>query len=251
MRRALIVGLLPLLCACASSKKPLVALDHILISVSPNAPERKLLEEAGFRTAPGMNRHEGQGTASITFEFENSFLELIWPDESVSVSPGLERAVEKFRKRSDWRTSGWCPIGIALHHLGPPAALPIATWSVAPKWMEPGTAIEMLTPRDDTKSPSISVHPHAVSDDPALDVSRSELRAAGAMRQPNGVKRITAARLLMPPDYQPTEAVKFLEASRVLTAGRSDGWAIELTFDGGSQGKERDFRPQLPLRIHY
>lgn len=228
-----------------------VELDHILLHVSPNARERAALEQAGFRAAPNVNRHEGQGSASITFEFENSFLELVWRDKDVSVAQGLERAAEKFAKRSDWRASGWSPIGIALHRVGVRKPLPVATWSVTAPWMDPGTSLEMLTPRDDERSPSISIHPHAVRDNPALDLVRADLRAAGAMTQPNGVRRITAVKLLAPPQYTPIDAVRLLERDKVLTLGAASEWAVELTFDGGAQKKERDFRPQLPLVVKY
>ena len=249
-RPAWYVALL-MLCACASSGTRQVGLDHVILHVQPGAPERAALERAGFRVAPEVNRHEGQGTASITFEFENSFLELLWPDTDVSVNAGLEKAFAKFQNKSNWRTTGACPITFALHRVGPARPLPVATWSVTAPWMDPGTAMEMLTPRDDAKSPSISIHPHAVSDVPALDTMRQSLRAAGALTHPIGVQRITAVRLLAPPQYTPTDALRYLEKERVLTLDRSEEWTVELTFDGGAKKKERDFRPELPLRIRY
>ena|ERR1043166_9457939 len=250
--RKISIALLFAFCACASSHKAPVGLDHFLISVERDAPERAVLEQAGFKAAPFLNEHEGQGTASITFEFENSYLELVWPDDQrVPVAPGLERAYEKFKNRSAWRTSGWSPIGLALHRVGPVVPLPVPSWSVTAPWMDPGTSLEMLVARDDTKSPSVSVHPGAVSDDPALDVSRRHLRAAGAMNQPNGVKRVTAARIIMPSGYEPVAALTYLQSQRVLALDRGDTWTLELTFDRGAQGKVRDFRPTLPLRVIY
>ena len=59
----------------------------------------------------------------------------------------------------NWRTSGWCPIGIGLHRSGPATPLPFPTWTIAPDWMPKGTAIEILTARDDTKSPSFFIEP--------------------------------------------------------------------------------------------
>jgi hypothetical protein len=83
-----------------------IEFDHIWIMVSPNAPERAALQSAGFRISPDINRHDGQGTASITVEFQNAFLELMWPDSKVPVAPDLGRAAEKFRQRMLWRSSG-------------------------------------------------------------------------------------------------------------------------------------------------
>src|SRR5713101_3911038 len=71
--------------------EPQIEFDHVWIMVSPNAPERAALQRAGLQISPDINRHDGQGTASITIEFENAFLELMWPDSTVAVRPGLER----------------------------------------------------------------------------------------------------------------------------------------------------------------
>ena len=233
--RRLSIALL-LLSACASRPQSQVAFDHLLLFVSPNAPERAALERAGFLTAPDVNRHEGQGTASITYEFDNAFLELIWPDETVAVAPALTVAHQKFQKRSQWRTSGYAPIGIALHRVGPETPLPVASWSTAPPWMAPGTSMQILTARDDTASPSISVHPEGPKKGAAHSI---------------GVRRVTAVRLIEPNGYTPVDAVTYLVKSGVITTARGAEWAVDLTFDGGAQRQSHDFRPDLPLVIHY
>src|SRR2546426_10502919 len=70
------------------------------------APERKTLEKAGFRIAPTVNRHEGQVTASVTIEFLNGFLELIYPDSTVPVSPALQAGPAAIRSSSARREPG-------------------------------------------------------------------------------------------------------------------------------------------------
>ena len=73
------------LATCAAAQQ--LAFDHVSIMVSPGAPERAALEQAGLQISPGINRNDGQGTASIAVEFQNSYLELMWVDPSVSVEP--------------------------------------------------------------------------------------------------------------------------------------------------------------------
>src|SRR5207247_2519438 len=121
------------------------------------APERATLERAGIHVAPAVSRHEGQGTASVMAEFQNAFLELMWPDDTVSIASGSEKGVEKFRNRMRWRTSGWSPIGVVFHYTGTtPSPVPLPSWRISLPWMAPGSSIEMLTPRDDSTSPSLS-----------------------------------------------------------------------------------------------
>src|SRR6266566_9703028 len=137
--------------------------DHVWIVVTRDAPERAALERVGLKFSPNVNRHDGQGTASITAEFLNTYIELMWPDPTVSVAPGAERGVEKFKNRMNWRTSGWCPIGIGLHRMGTAKPSPFPTWTIAPDWMPKGTAIEILTARDETKSPSFFIEPDVLA----------------------------------------------------------------------------------------
>ncbi len=61
--------------AFAADPPPLI-LSHGWIVVRTGARERTVLEKAGFRIAPTINRHEGQGAVSVTVELLNGFLEL-------------------------------------------------------------------------------------------------------------------------------------------------------------------------------
>src|SRR5438876_2959435 len=158
MSRAVVpvVGLLAASLTCITAVAHL-EFDHVWIVVTRDAPERAALERAGLKISPDVNRNDGQGTASVSAEFLNAYIELMWPDPTVSVAQGAERGGEKFKNRTNSRTSGWCPLGIALHRTGPSTTLPFPTWSIAPDWMPKGAAIEILTPRDDPKSPSFFI----------------------------------------------------------------------------------------------
>src|SRR5712692_5979054 len=112
MRASRFAGLLVAAMAAAfTAEAPPLVLSHSWIVVTTGAPERKALERAGFRIAPGGNRHDGQGTASVTVELLNGFLELIYPDPTVPVSPALQAGAEKFRLKSAWRETGYSRSG--------------------------------------------------------------------------------------------------------------------------------------------
>ena len=172
--------------AMAASGQQL-AFDHASIMVSPGAPERAALEQAGLQISPDVTRNEGQGTASLAVEFENSYLELVWVDASVSVKPSLEPAAQKFRNRMAWRTSGWCPFGIASRRTtDDKLTLPFPTWSWRADWMPKGAEIVMLTPRDDTRSPALYIEPRALSD------QAKQTALAAKFHHPLSVHRITS-----------------------------------------------------------
>jgi hypothetical protein len=223
--------------------------DHVWIVVTRDAPERAALERARLKISPNVNRHGGQGTASISTEFLNAYIELIWPDPTVSVARGADRGVEKFKNRMNWRTGGWCPIGIGLHRSGPATSLPFPTWTIAPDWMPKGTAIEILIARDDTKSLSFFIEPPvlAVKD----EANRKIDNASPASDHPIGVERVTDIRIVTPKEYQPVAAFTYLEKAGIFKSTEGKEWAIEITFDGGHKAQTKDLRPDLPLIIHY
>jgi hypothetical protein len=252
-----IAGLVALTSVRMTVAAPELEFDHVWIVVTRDAPERVALERAGLKISPEVNRHDGQGTASVSAEFFNAYIELMWPDPTVSVAPGAERGVEKFKNRMNWRTSGWCPIGIALHRNGPSTTLPFPTWSIAPDWMPKGTAIEILTARDDTKSPSFFIEPAAlaVKEEANRKIGENDPNnaspASDRFQHPLGVERITAIQIIRPKEYQPVPAFTYLEKSGIFKSTEGKQWAIEITFDAGLKYQTKDLRPDLPLVIHY
>jgi len=255
MRKAmpLVIALL-LFVRCVYAATPSVEFDHVWIVVRPDAPERTALEHAGFRIAPEVNHHDGQGTSSISAEFQNSYIELMWPDPKVSVAPGREAVVDKFRNRMLWRTSGWCPIGIGLHRTSfAHDAFPFPTWIINMPWMPAGSGIEILTARDDTRSPSLFVEPPALAVDEAKNGAAIQKKSpdAAVFQHPLGVRRITAVHLVSPETYRPVPALTYLKKLGVVSVQPGKEWLLELTFDGGKQRKSKDLRPDLPLMIRY
>ncbi|HWX15326.1 MAG TPA: hypothetical protein VNY07_01955 [Chthoniobacterales bacterium] len=248
----LLTGVLALASARIAAAAAELEFDHVWIVVSRDAPERAALERAGFKISPDVNRNDGQGTASVSAEFLNAYIELMWPDPTVSVASSAERGVEKFKNRMNWRTSGWSPIGIALHRTGPGTSLPFPTWSIAPAWMPAGSAIEILTPRDDTKSPSFFIEPPAlaVKEDTNRKLPENDPKRA-SFQHPIGVERITEIRIVTPRAYQPIAAFTYLEKAGIFKVSEGTEWAIEMTFDAGRKAQTKDLRSELPVIIHY
>ena len=226
--------------------------SHAWIVVKTGAPERAALEKAGFKIAPTVNRHDGQGTASITVEFLNGFLELMYPDPSVPVAPELEIAAEKFRKKAAWRESGYSPIGIVFDRtVATPETFPFATWKVSPEWLAKGTSIEILTPKETPKAVSLSIAAEARTPE-AQNVELARDPEKGAVfRHPNGTSRLTALRVVAPSaDVLPPAAAYLAEHGLAkFDVGRE--WLLEVTLDGGAQHVEKDLRPELPMVVHY
>lgn len=254
MRASQFAGLFvtSMVAAFAADAPPLV-LSHSWIAVTPGAPERKALEKAGFRIAPMVNRHDGQGTASVTVEFFNGFLELIYPDSTVPVSPALRAGAEKFRLRSAWRETGYAPIGIVFDRTpATPEHLPFATWRISAEWMEQGTFIEVMTPREMPKAVSLSISSQSASTRESENEALARDPVKGVMfLHPNGARRLTGLRVVAPHPNRYPPAASYLARGGLVTFVIGNQWLLDVTLDNGNQGVTGDLRPDLPMVIHY
>jgi hypothetical protein len=232
---------------------PPLTLSHSWIVVTTGAPERTALERAGFRIAPTVNRHDGQGTASVTVEFLNGFLELIYPDSTIPISPALQAGADKFRLRSAWRETGYSPIGIVFDRTpATPQHFPFATWRIAADWMEKGTFIEMLTPREMPKAVSLSISSRYASTRESENAALARDPVRGAMfLHPNGARRLTAMRVVAPNTDRLPPASSYLTRHGLLKFDIGSHWLLEVTLDNGKQGVTQDLEPDLPMVIHY
>lgn len=231
---------------------PPLRLSHSWVVVTTGAPERKALERAGYRIAPTVNRHDGQGTASVTVEFLNGFLELIYPDSTVPVSPASQAGAEKFRLKSAWRETGYSPIGIVFDRTpATPNPLPFVTWKVSADWMEKGTFIEMMTPREMPKAVSLSISSHPASSESENErLARDPVKGAMFLH-PNGARRLTGLRVVAPgPDRFPP-AASYIAGHGLVTFAIGSQWLLDVTLDNGKQGVTTDLQPDLPMVIHY
>ena len=232
---------------------PPLKLSHGWIVVKTGARERTVLEKAGFRIASAVNRHDGQGTASVTVELLNGFLELVYPDPTVPVSPALKAGAEKFRLKSAWRETGYSPIGIVFDRTpATPKRLPFPTWKLSADWMEKGTFIEMMTPKEKPKAVSLSISSHTASTREREKEARARDPAKGAMfLHPNGARRLTGLRVVAPSADGLPPAASYIAGHGLVKFDVGSQWLLDVTLDNGKQGVTKDLQPDLPMVIHY
>lgn len=230
---------------------PQLTLSHAWIVVATGAPERAALEKAGFRVAPTIHRHEGQGTASVTVELLNGFLELIYPDPAVPVSPAFQAGAEKFRLRSAWRETGYSPIGIVFDRTpSTPEKLPFPTWRIAPDWMEKGTFMEMMTPKEMPRAVSLSIHPAGAPESENEALARDPVKGA-VFLHPNGARRLTGMRVVAPGAEALPPAASYIAGLGLVKFDAGGPWLLDVTLDKGAQGVTKDLQPDLPMVLHY
>ena len=231
---------------------PPLRLSHAWIVVATGARERAALDKAGFRISPAVNRHEGQGTASVTVELLNGFLELIYPDQTVPVSPALQAGAEKFRRKAAWRETGYSPIGIVFDRSSAtPEKFPFETWRLSADWMEKGTFIEMMTPKEMPKAVSLSISSHpGASESDNETLARDPVNGA-VFLHPNGARRLTGLRVVAPAADGFPPAASYLAGFGLVKFDVGRRWLLDVTLDNGKQGVTKNLEPDLPIVIHY
>jgi hypothetical protein len=105
--------------------------------------------------------------------------------------------------------------------------------------------MEMLTPRDDTRSPALFIEPRALTD------TGEQAARALLYHHAVGARRVTAIELISPKTYQSIAPLKFLQTEHILSLKQGDQWLLVLTFDGGKRKQSKDLRPDLPIIIRY
>ena len=229
--------------------------DHIFIWVSPGAPEAARLQKSGLYTDGKVHKHSGQGTSSIVFSFQNAYLELIWIDEpEVARRKGQEMGTE-LPARAAWKQTGASPFGIGLHHrVAGSSDLPFPTKRYWADWMKPDTFIAIAESSVNLKEPFCFVVPDY------LAVPSAEQLELFLNRQPDyrknythalGVRRLTGVKITIDVAGKFSETASMLAKNGVVLVKRGKSAHVELTFDGGSQGKTLDVRPTLPLSLKY
>lgn len=233
-----------------------VEVDHVYLWVTLGAEaEMEALRRVGFTVDAEPTRHPGQGTAAVSVEFENAYLELLYLDAEVAVDPGMESEVADFRRRSVWRETGASPVGIGLHRTtGTTEPLPFPTRSYRFEWLREGTTIERLGSATDTLAPRLFVVPDylAVEDSAALAARvREDPRFAALLEHPVGVRRLTGVRVTVADPGGLTDATRLLTESAVVQVVAGAEPLLELTFDSARRGRQADLRPTLPLLVRY
>ncbi len=229
------------------AQDPRVELDHVFITVRPGAEaEIAALRSAGLTVDSMVTRHEGQGTASVGVMFRNAYLELIWPDSTVSVEPQHAETARWFRDAEAWRASGQSPFGLGLHRMpGDTAALPVPVELEPAEWLEPGAAYELLRQPPDSLAAELFVVP-PISAVPSW-IERLRERSPELLQHPGGGDEVALVRIHGPPEHEPA-AFLVLRPARVEMIRGSEP-LLELHLTGGDRGQRVDLRPILPLVV--
>jgi hypothetical protein len=213
-------------------------LDHLFVWASPGGPEADRLVAFGLSEGE-PNTHPGQGTACRRFFFHNAFLEVVW------VHDPSEAQAEAVRPAGLWPR--WCgradatsPFGLGLRPSRPGGEPPFPGWDYCPPYLPSPLAIHVGQEVPASEPWWFYLGFGRRPDDPGWPRRQP-------LDHPVGFRELTAVRLTGPGLGNPSAVARAVMSVWPVALAPSPESLAEVTFDGGGQGREADFRPSLPL----
>ena len=210
-------------------------LDHVFILVEPEAKVADQLLDHGFREGP-RNTHPGQGTANRRFYFANGMLEFIWVQDANEARNGPGRNLHFSERASDPTAS---PFGIIFvpRNDNANSEMPFPGWHYQPDYFPPSKGFHVGANSETLLEPLCFCFPFHNPDVPRPQPERNS-------------QRITDV-VISTPSID-THGVLVL-ASRCdrLSIQSAREHLMEITLDHRALGQTQDFRPAMPLILHW
>jgi len=212
----------------------MMQLDHFFILTERLAPEAELLTEIGLIEGTS-NDHPGQGTANRRFFFSNTMLELLYVRDADEADAGPGRDLRFPERASNPDAS---PVGLVMRCDDDSARPAFSGWRYHPVYFDPGV--------------SFLVGENSARLEEPLCICMPDIQPSGSPQLQSDAPfvEMTELRLHVPVDEPSSvlEAIARVERVHVQT-GRPH--LLEIAFGHEAEGKQRDFRPRLPLRIRW
>lgn len=218
--------------------------DHVFVMTEQGANVADRLLSLGF--VQGISRvHPGQGTTNRCFFFQNAMLEFLWvhdPAEAQSEAIQKTHLCERWRDRG----SGICPFGICLRPTAESVgSIAFEHWDYSPPYILENLTIAVGNNSEILTEPMFFQTPFGKRPD------QQPIEKRQPFVHPIGLREITRVELVSPiADHPSVEMRSVLETGQLKLRLGEEYW-IELGFDGESQGKQIDIRPELPIIIHW
>jgi Glyoxalase-like domain len=215
-------------------------LDHIFILTDVGAAVVDRLVAAGFVEGSGR-LHPGQGTANRCFFFHNAMLELLWVH---SLEEAQSEPIRRTRLGERWSNRQTvCPFGICWRPVGDAQDIAFASWAYQPPYLPKTVSIAIGMNSAVLTEPMLFQIPFGRRPD-QLPVEKAQ-----PMAHPIGLQEITRVTLITPAPHPPSPELQTLIDMRQIQIQAGAAYCLELGFDGETQGKRLDFRPDLPLVV--
>lgn len=208
-------------------------LDHFFILTDKPREAGDLLVSLGLEESFSRD-HKGQGTSNRRFEFSNGMLEILYVRDSEEANNGPARNL-RFPERVQKPNAS--PFGVILTRTDNlDLGTPFSGWEYQPDYFEPPNAFHIGNNSEIIEEPLCIYVPFVGP------VSRS--------KEIGKFKSISNVHMSIPVGEM-SKTLHSLKSTRRLEIETGNDHLVVVTLDGGSCGMSEDFRPNLPLIIHW
>jgi len=208
-------------------------LDHVFILVKPNAEVADALVNIGMIEG-SSNDHDGQGTSNRRFYFDNGMLEFLYVRDEKEANEGPAKNLN-FPQRT--RNTDASPFGAILHPVDETEKHdPFEGWKYQPKYFKAGWEFHIGSNSTNLVEPLCIYVPFY---NPSL---KPEHPGGGIFKIISEVKIFTPSM---------SKTLVATSSAKRLSIKKSDKHLMEISFNARNEGKSKDFRPAIPLIVHW
>lgn len=210
-----------------------IKLDHVFILVEPEAAIAARLIQLGFQEGKS-NTHPGQGTANRRIYFANGMLEFLWVRDADEARNGPGRELRFPERTADSAAS---PFGAIFVPDGASSAMPFPGWHYQPEYFPPPKGFHVGTNSQNLAEPLCFYFPFHTPGVPQTQ----------PIRNPQSISKV----IISTPSPDTVGVLKVASQTDRLSIRPNSEHLMEITLDKQALGHTEDFRPQIPLVLHW
>lgn len=210
-------------------------LDHVFILVEPEAQVADLLLELDLQEGPS-NTHPGQGTANRRVYFANGMVEFLWVRDANEANTGPGRDLLFPQRAQDPKASPFGAILVPRHNTIS-QEMPFPGWHYQPDYFPPPKGFHVGANSQNLLEPLCFYFP---------------FHAPGVPRpQPERNSQIITEVVISTPSTDTQGVLALASRCDHLSIQSASEHLIEITLDHRTLGHTQDFRPAMPLILHW
>ena len=210
-------------------------LHHFFILVKPGAEVAERLSSIGMCEGTS-NKHEGQGTSNRRFNFSNGTLELLWVHDAEEAKNGPGRDMF-LPDRANAETAS--PFGVVFNRKDNTSLeMPFEGWKYQPVYFQSPWEFHIGSNSNNLIEPLCVYMPFI---EPGMSNGTDENAGIGPISK---VKVYTPAEPI-------SNVLGVVSTADRLSVEHGDEHLMDVTFDDNKTGRSKDFRPDMPLIVHW
>lgn len=222
----------------------ILEINHLVICVDEPEKIVQIFKDFGL-TEGEPNSHFGQGTSNKRFFFANIYIELLYLNDPAAAQSSTTKPTKLYDRFMNISGNA-SPFGVCFYPSGGTKSgakfniKDFKTKDYFPKFLP--SPLKMTLFNAPLTEPMYFF----------LDfISNTSREKHQKFKHEIGFKKITAIQYLTPNHKLDSKIKNYISEHSLINYIANDEYIMQLEFDGGTQGKTHDFRPEMPLIFNW